>query len=50
MIIVAAFAAFLIYMFFKRMARRRNGELMEERPYRFDMDSRRSNSGWKGGF
>jgi hypothetical protein len=43
-------AGFFAFIFIRRLTRRRNVELMGERPYRYQMDSRRSNSGWKGGF
>jgi hypothetical protein len=49
-IFLVAFLAFLVFMFLKRLTRRRNVELMGERPYRYEMDSRRSHTGWKGGF
>jgi len=50
MIILVLIAGTLFFFFVRRLTRRRNVELMGERPYRYQMDSRRSNSGWKGGF
>jgi len=50
MIVVIILAALFIFIFIRRLTRRRNVELMGERPYRYEMDSRRSHTGWKGGF
>jgi len=38
------------YFIFKGMIRRKNANNMIAKPYVRELDSRRSRSGWKGGF
>ena len=50
MIALVIIAGTFVFLFVRRLKRRRNVELMGERPYKYEMDSRRSHSGWRGGF
>ena len=50
MIVLILLALVFLYFISKGMIRRRNANLMVAKPYVREMDSRRSRSGWKGGF
>jgi hypothetical protein len=50
MIVLILICLIIIYFISKGMIRRRNSNLMIAKPYVRELDSRRSRSGWKGGF
>jgi hypothetical protein len=50
MIVLIMIGLIFAYFIYKGMIRRRNANLMVSKPYVRELDSRRSRSGWKGGF
>ena len=40
----------ILMLLLKRLTRKKGVDDMLSRPYRHEMDSRKSSSGWKGGF